>query len=123
MGDLNFGALTAALLAAFITAVLSGLGIGSAGVFVLYLTMFAGVGQIEAQGLNLIFFLFSAGAALLFHIRHRVIPRRVTLLLTVFAIPGALLGAWLAQVIDADIVRRLFGGMLIISGAWSLASV
>lgn len=104
------------LLAAFLAAILSGLGVGSAGIFVLYLTLVAGFPQAEAQALNLLFFLLSAGASLLHHARERRIPLRVVLFLTVCAIPGALLGSYLVRVLDASLLRRLFGGMLVVTG-------
>lgn len=104
------------LVAAFAAAVLSGLGVGSAGLFVLYLTLVAGYAQPEAQALNLLFFLFSAGSSLLLHIRERKIPRRLVLFLAAAAIPGALLGSYLARTLDASLVRRLFGGMLVLTG-------
>ena len=110
------------LRAAFLSAVLSGLGIGSAGIFVLYLTLIAGYAQPEAQALNLLFFLLSAGAALLLHIRERRIPVRVVLFLVVCAIPGALIGSYLARVLDAGLLRKLFGGMLVVTGLPSLLS-
>ena len=99
--------------AAFLTAVLSGLGLGSAGLFVLYLTLIAGLSQTDAQGLNLLFFLFSAGMALIFHARHRTIPLPFVLFLISCALPGAYLGSWLVKQLELDLVRKLFGGMLI----------
>ncbi len=104
------------LVAAFLCAILSGLGVGSAGIFVLYLTLLAAYPQAEAQGLNLLFFLFSAGAALLLHIRERRIPRRLVLFLIIFAVPGALLGSYLARTLDPSVIRRIFGGMLVVTG-------
>ena len=104
------------VLAAFFAAILSGLGIGSAGLFVLYLTLIAGYSQPEAQALNLLFFLLSAGAALLLHIRERKIPVRVVLFLVACAIPGALAGSYLVRILDASLIRKLFGGMLVITG-------
>ena len=104
------------LIAAFLSAILSGLGIGSAGIFVLYLTFIAGYTQPEAQALNLLFFLLSAGAALLLHIRERRIPVRVVLFLVACAIPGALMGSYLVRVLDAGLLRKLFGGMLVVTG-------
>lgn len=104
------------LIAAFAAAILSGMGIGSAGLFVLYLTLVAGYTQPEAQAINLLFFLVSAGAALLLHLRQRRIPRRMVLSLIACAIPGALAGSFLVRVLDASIIRRLFGGMLVITG-------
>ncbi len=103
-------------LAAFLAAVLSGLGIGSAGLFVLYLTFIAGYPQPEAQAVNLLFFLLSAGAALLLHIRDRNIPWRTVLFLILCAVPGAFLGAYLVRILNASLIRRLFGGMLVATG-------
>jgi uncharacterized membrane protein YfcA len=40
-------------------AILSGLGVGSGGLFVVWLTMVEGVDAIEARGLNLLFFVFT----------------------------------------------------------------
>lgn len=108
--------LLSTLLAAFAAAILSGLGVGSAGVFVLYLTLVAGFPQPEAQALNLLFFLLSAGAALLYHVRERKIPLRVVLFLVACALPGALGGCILVRVMDAALIRRLFGGMLVVTG-------
>ena len=104
------------VIAAFLAAILSGLGIGSAGLFVLYLTLMAGYSQPEAQALNLLFFLLSAGAALLLHIRARRIPWRVVLFLIACAVPGALAGSYLVRILDASVIRKLFGGMLIVTG-------
>ena len=54
-------------------AVLSGLGVGSGGLLVIYLTLIEGYEQIGAQGVNLLFFLFSSGSAMLYHLVHRKI--------------------------------------------------
>lgn len=110
------------LIAAFFAAILSGLGIGSAGLFVLYLTLIAGYAQPEAQALNLLFFILSAGAALLLHIRERKIPWRVVLFLIACAIPGALVGSSLVRMLDATLIRKLFGGMLVVTGVPTLLS-
>jgi uncharacterized membrane protein YfcA len=103
-------------LAAGLCAILSGLGIGSAGLFVLYLTFIAGYAQPEAQATNLLFFLLSAGAALLLHIRDRKIPWRTVGFLILCALPGAFLGAYLVRILNASLIRRLFGGMLVATG-------
>ena len=114
--------LFATLIAAFVAAILSGLGIGSAGLFVLYLTLIAGYSQPEAQALNLMFFILSAGAALLLHVRERKIPWRVVLFLIACAIPGALVGSFLVRALNATIIRKLFGGMLVVTGIPTLLS-
>lgn len=106
--------------ATFAVAVLSGLGVGSAGLYVLYLTGICGLAQTEAQGLNLVFFLLSAGAALLLHARQRRIPGGLVLYLLAFAVPGALVGTRLLRALDTNTVRHLFGWMLILAGSATL---
>ena len=106
------------IFASFIIAVLSGLGVGSGGLFVIWLTLAAGTPQIAAQGLNLLFFLFSAGASLLVHLFKRKILWGAVFLLTSVGIVGSLLGSFVAGYISAALMRKLFGLMLIISGGF-----
>jgi uncharacterized membrane protein YfcA len=101
---------------AFAIAVLSGLGVGSAGLFVVYLTMVEHLPQLTAQGLNLMFFLFSSGAALTVHLARTKLPYGCILLLLLGGIPGSLAGAALAHAVSEDLLRRLFGGLLIVAG-------
>ena len=103
--------------AAFLMGALSGMGIGGGGLLVIYMTLFRGVGQVEAQGLNLYFFLFASAAALFVHCVKRVINYPLVLLLGVVGIPAALLGSLCASVVDPSLLRCAFGVMLIISGA------
>ena len=107
-------------IASAIAGVLSGMGIGSAGIFVLYLTMFLQMDQVAAQGINLLFFLVSAGASLIYHIPHRHIPWRVVIFLLIFAFPGAAFGTYLVSRLDKILIRRLFGTMLVVSGGMTL---
>lgn len=108
------------MLASFAIALLSGMGVGSAGLFVLYLTSVAGLPQLQSQGLNLVFFLLSAGASFLYHVRRRHIPWGLVLFLILCAIPGSLIGAELMRRLDGSTVRRLFGGMLALAGGSAL---
>ena len=108
------------MLAAFLSAALAGLGVGSGGLLVIYLTLIAGIDQHMAQGINLLFFLFSGGAALAIHLSHRRLCPGAILLLTVFGIGGSFLGASLARLLPPLLLRRLFGGMLVFSGLLTL---
>jgi len=106
--------------AAFLIAVLSGMGMGSGGLLVVFLTVFAGVPQIRAQGMNLAFFLFSSGAAMLWHVQKRRLSLPVILLVSAAGLLGALPGTWAALILPEVLIRRIFGGMLLLSGAVSL---
>ena len=106
--------------AACVIGLLSGMGMGSAGLFVLYLTSIGGMAQAEAQGLNLIFYLCSAGASLLLHAQKQKVSPRMIRFLVAFAVLGVFPGTYLAGVLDASLLRRLFGGMLVATGAQTL---
>lgn len=97
-------------------ALLSGLGVGSGGLLVVFLTEYRGIGQLFAQGVNLIFFIFSSGASTAVNLRARKICRGAVMLMSVGGIVGATVGALVASVLDPDLLRISFGAMLLIGG-------
>lgn len=104
----------------FIMGALSGMGIGGGGLLVIYLTLVRGAGQIEAQGINLYFFIFASIAALFVHYGKRRINYNTVLLLGVAGMPSALAGALLASALRPETVKSAFGYMLLLAGAISL---
>lgn len=106
--------------ASFIIAALSGLGVGSGGLFVIWLTLAVGTPQLAAQGLNLFFFIFSAGSSLIIHLNRRKILWGAVAFLTVLGIIGSLLGSFIAGFVSAALAKKLFGAMLVLSGAAAL---
>jgi len=110
------------MIASFIIALLTGMGIGSGGLFVVYLTVAEGVKQLTAQGLNLYFFIFSTATALIIHSRTRNLPfKRLGIICAVGSI-GCAGGAYLAQNADASILRTLFAVLLILTGVISFVA-
>ena len=69
----------AAVVAGALTGVLSGFGVGGGTLLLIYLTTFAGMEQSQAQGINLLYFLPSAAAALPAHISHGYVEKSVLL--------------------------------------------
>ena len=101
-------------------AVLSGMGVGSGGLLVVYLTLSGGIAQPAAQALNLFFFIFAAGASTAVNIRRRNIAWGCVVLLGVGGVIGAVAGSALAAVIKPRVLRILFGLMLTFTGARGL---
>lgn len=101
---------------AFIVSLLSGLGIGGGGLFIVYLALFTDTPQLAAQGLNLLFFLFSAGASLPVHLTKRKIFTGAIGIMIITGALGALFGAYLSSHIDESVLRKMFGALLCISG-------
>ena len=108
------------ILASFLIAALSGLGVGGGGLFVIYLSLFPDTPQILAQGMNLLFFLFSAGASVTVHLQKRHIYFGIVGIMAAAGILGSLLGAQTAEAVNQDLLRKIFGVMLVISGILSL---
>ncbi len=104
----------------FLVAALSGMGIGSGGFLVLWLSIGTQMPQLEAQGINLLFFLFSSGASLFIHMRRRKLFFSATAVMSLAGIVASPLGSLAAAALPSDILRQLFGGMLIVSGLLSL---
>lgn len=102
-----------------VLAMLSGMGLGGGGLFVIYLNTFSELPQLHMQAINLIFFIFAAGASLLIHLSRRKIYGRAVLVMTACGVVGSLIGSAAALGIDGDILGDIFGIMLICAGSYS----
>ena len=111
-----------ASIVAFLIAVLSGLGVGSGGLFVIWLVSVYGVSAPQARGMNLLFFVFSASAAFLIHLAKGRLDLNFISKLAFFALIGTFLGTFVARYIDPIMLRKIFGVFLIISGIYTFFS-
>ncbi len=101
----------------FLSALLAGLGVGGGGLLVIYLVLIENIEQLRAQGINLVFFLFSSAASLTVHVKKRNIPYRLTAVLAFAGVAGAVIGNILVNSVSEELARMMFGVFLIISGA------
>ena len=108
------------MIAAALIAVMAGLGIGGGGLLVIYLTLVLKTDQLTAQGINLIFFIFSAVASLFVHFKKRKLDIRLITLLAVTGIIGSVPGSYISHNIDIKILQVIFGALLIFSGVMAL---
>jgi uncharacterized membrane protein YfcA len=101
---------------AFLAAALSALGMGGGSILLMYLTAVLGTDQLQAQGINLAFFLPAASAALCFHLKNKLVDIKSA---AVFILTGAL-GVWggaaLAGTLDRGLLGKCFGGLLVAMG-------
>ncbi len=105
---------------AFVIAVLSGLGVGGGGLFTVYLSVFTDTPQLSAQGLNLLFFLFSSGASVVVQLFKRRIAFGAVGIMVAGGIVGALVGTFTANILPEGILRKIFGVILVAGGIVSL---
>jgi len=109
---LNILSITVALL----IAILTGIGVGGGGLLVLYLTLILNTDQHLAQGINLLFFLISSIASLPVHAARRYIDYKIVFLISAGGAVGAAMGALFTQTVSPELVRKIFGGLLVFSG-------
>lgn len=109
-----------ALIAGFAAGFISALGLGGGGVLVMFLTLFAGVAQLQAQGINLLFFIPVGLFAVIWHWRQGLIRFRLALPAVCAGLFGAAGGSLLAAWLGSRVTGKMFGGMLLLLGAWEL---
>ncbi|MBQ5841457.1 MAG: sulfite exporter TauE/SafE family protein [Clostridia bacterium] len=102
------------------TGIVSGFGIGGGSLLVLYLTAFGGISQYTAGGINLLYFIGCAPAALIGHIRQKNIAWKAVLWCGLAGISVAIPTSLLAANMDTDLLRRLFGVLLLYIGVKEL---
>lgn len=106
----------AAILAGLISGILGGMGLGGGGTLILYLTIFAGVEQFRAQGINLMFFIPSALVAMLIYIKRGSIRLKPLIPFILGGIPGALMGIYFSSLFGQGLLQKIFGAALILMG-------
>ena len=66
------------ILAGILSAIIASMGLGGGGVYIMYLTLLKDTPQINAQGLNLLFFIPCAAVSLIIYIKNKMIkPKAV----------------------------------------------
>ena len=108
------------LMVGLLTGILSGFGVGGGSLLMLYLTMFAGVQQYAAGGINLLYFIACAPAALWSHVKNGLVERPAVLWCTLAGLPVSVAAAFLASWINVDLLRRAFGVRLLYIGVREL---
>ncbi len=113
-------ALGLAVLAGLVSGVISGFGIGGGTILMVYLTALAHMPQHTAQGINLIYFLPTAAAALILHSKNHYVVWKAVLPAALCGCATAALLSFVAMDMDLDLLKRLFGGFLLATGLWEL---
>jgi len=98
------------------TGILSGFGVGGGTLLLVYMTAFAGVEQHTAQGINLLYFLPAGLMALPTHLKNGYVEKTALLPAVAAGLVCAALAAWWATALEVEVLRRWFGGFLIVIG-------
>ena len=104
------------ILAGAASGVLSGMGIGGGVLLIPALVLLGGIAQHSAQGINLLYFLPTAIGALWIHRKEGQLEKKVLPMLIVGGVLGAEAGGWIANLLEGDILRKIFGVFVAIMG-------
>ena len=99
-----------------LSGIISGMGIGGGAILIPALTIFLKMNQQTAQNINLIYFIPTASIALITHVKNKSVEKKAFLKLASFGLLGAVAGAMIALKIDSEVLKKLFGGFLLIMG-------
>ena len=105
-----------ALLAGLFSGIIASMGMGGGAVLLIYLTAFLSVPQLNAQGINLIFFIPIGIMSVIIYIKQKKIKFKATCPLAIFGILGSSAGIFVTRVLDGSFISKIFAAFLIILG-------
>jgi len=100
--------------------IISGMGIGGGTILIPALCFIMDLGQKQAQSINLLFFIPTAIVAIIKHKKEGNIDFAMVKPVIIFGIIGAIAGSLLAVNMDGELLRKLFGGFLLVMGIWEI---
>lgn len=95
---------------------LAGLGVGGGSLLMLWLTLVAGMDYTVARIVNLLFFLPSALVSTLYHSKQGTVDIKKILPAIIAGCAAAALFTFIGRKVDTGILKKFFGGLLLITG-------
>lgn len=110
-------------LAGTASGVVGSMGLGGGGVLVLYLVLVLNTDQLEAQGINLIFFIPIAALSLIIHSKNHLVQWKKALPMILTGLIGVIGGTFLLDKFEPGILRKIFAVLIFGIGVHELLSV
>lgn len=114
---MNYLIMTAA---GFLSGLIGSMGFGGGGILIIYLVIFAGVPQLKAQGINLIFFIPCALLSVIIYSVKKQIKRKEIMPVIFGGILGAVPAGIVLKYIETTYLSKIFAVFLIFTGILSL---
>lgn len=97
-----------------ISGIVAATGMGGGTILILLLNLFGEIEQHMVQGINLVFFIPTSIVAIYMNIKHKTIDYKLSIMLIIFGIIGAICGSLLSFKIDNQNLKKYFGLFLIL---------
>ncbi len=104
----------------FLSGIISGMGIGGGAILIPALVLLCGVSQQTAQGINLVYFLPTAIASLIIHIKNKNVEIKTAAIIGISGVIGAIGGTMLAVYLSGEILKKLFALFLFLIGIYEV---
>ena len=111
------------ILIGLISGIISGTGMGGGTILIFLLTFICNIEQHTAQAVNLIFFIPTSIIAIIINIKNKNIDIKNGILISIYGILGAILGANMAIHTDVKKLRKYFGIFLLIIATHEIYSI
>ena len=102
------------LIFGILSGIIGGMGMGGGTLLIPLLTIFCEISQIIAQMYNLLAFLPMSIIAIFIHYKNKLIKINCVPILIIFGIAFSVLGSFVANLMDKQILKILFGVFLMI---------
>ena len=99
---------------------LAGIGVGGGSLLMLWLTVVLGQDHAMARSINLLFFLPAALIACCFRWKQGTLDLKAVLPAIIAGCTAAGICSWLGTLLDTGLMKKLYGGLLIVTGAREL---
>ena len=96
---------------------------GGGTILIFLLTIMLGIDQHIAQATNLIFFIPTSIVAIIVNLKNKNIDLKLAILISIFGILGAIIGANISIHIDVKILKKCFGIFLVIIAINEICSI
>lgn len=103
-----------------VSGIIGGMGIGGGTILIPSLVFLVQTPQHIAQGINLASFIPTALVAIFVHTKNKHIRFKIAFQLILSGALGAILGSLLASHLPAQLLRKLFGGFLLVMGIYEM---
>ena len=104
----------------FFSGILSGMGVGGGMLLIPALRIFFDISQKNAQAINLFCFIPAAVCALIVHIKKKNVILKLVIPIALFGVLGSIVGAFLANYLSSEILKKAFGIFLFVVGCFEI---
>lgn len=108
------------IVAGIVSGIIAGMGMGGGTLLIPILTIFFKFKQQLAQGINLLAFLPCAIVSLIIHCKNKLVNFKIGVPIIITGVVASVFGSILAINIESEMLKKLFGGFLLVIGLMQL---